>query len=1120
MIESIIKIFSASERMADLSQSARSHQSVQAANISPSARAFIVRQWIESQRSILCVLSDAEQAQLFYSDIMTIAANESIMLFPFHDKALWSELGPSSENIGRKLLSLKALVSQPLTVIITSIPALLEKVASPTYLRQSMLYLNPGEEVDFEDLIETLVTMGYVREQRVEQPGEMSVRGGLIDLYAYEEANPCRIEFFANTIESIREFDVESQRSLSQRASLSIVSPGAVGLYGPVFDHTLENSHLDGSLLDYLAKDAILFLSEPALFSAILQNVEKDLQVRYQTFLEDHGVTRQVPFGYFYQSPDVLLSQLDRFQQIKFDSFAPSNDSPVISFTIQSCGNFAGNIKLLKKETEDALNVADKEGGKAFVYIFCDSESQTLSMQELLRQEKFPDRVQAALLNLSAGFIWPDQHLYCYTSREIYSRISRRRGDRLSKRRISFSELSALKEGDIVVHVDYGVGIFRGLHNIDAYGKQRECIKIEYLEGDNLYVPLEKMDRVQKYSCQEGVVPVLSKLGGKDWDRLKNKTKSRVKEIAQQLIKLYALRKLKEGYSFSSDHIWQMELEASFIYEETPDQLTAVQEIKKDMEKPVPMDRLVCGDVGFGKTEVAVRAAFKAVNDGKQVAVMVPTTVLAQQHFITFSERLQPYPVRIELLNRFRKPALQREIIKNLREGRVDLIVGTHRLLSADVRFKDLGLLIIDEEHKFGVLHKERIKILKASVDTLTLSATPIPRTMHLALMGARDMSVINTPPSNRHPIKTEVCRFDKDLIREMILKEIDRGGQVFFVHNRIQTIYGMANLLRDLVPEAKFRVAHGKMDGSELEKIMLDFSEGKIQCLVSTMIIESGIDVPNANTLIVNRADRFGLAQLYQLRGRVGRSEQQAYAYLLIPALHKLNHGAIKRLQTIQEFTHLGSGYKIAMRDMEIRGMGNIFGAEQSGYINALGYELYSKIMEEAILELRKEMNLPPSQPVEETRPIIESRVEMPADVFLPAQYVPAASDRVDVYKRLVETNKEQDIEDLRNEVIDRFGPMPAAAVDLFDFVQLKLLARRSLVEEVQFKNGSFTGKFHTPSLPDKEHFSPWLHKILEKACCEFELKQDKNALYFIVNTSRQHNPIATAKKFLQSLI
>jgi transcription-repair coupling factor (superfamily II helicase) len=1117
ILEQLHTLFAHSRPVKELRQRLGEEREITLTGTTVASRAFILPQLYDRASTILCVLETTEAALQIYQDLLEISRPSTIFFFPPHGKQTWSELGPLTESVGRRLLALKAMLNGDAQVVVTCLAALIEKVADPATMRRAQLYLRQGDEIPFEDLIENLVVMGYVRELRVEQPGEMSVRGGLIDIFLFEEANPCRIEFFGDSIESIRDFDVETQRSTQHREALAILPPHGNGLYGPVVDHPLDNIALNSTLLRYLPNDTIVMIQEPALVSAVLADVEEDLQVRTQTFIEDHRLQEHISYDQLYEPYERVVEQINSHQRLLLATF--NQNEAAIDFQIQTCNHFAGNLKLLKNELEHYAITAKRSTEQPLLYILCDSDGQTQRLAELFSQEGFPEEAKAETLNVSEGFVWPEYFAAFYTSREVYSRLRSPKGDRISKRKVSLNELVALKDGDVIVHVDYGVGIFRGLHTIDAYGKQRECIKIEYQEGDNLYVPLEKMDRVQKYSSSEGVAPTLSKLGGKEWEKLKSKTKSRVKEIAGQLIKLYALRKLKAGFSYAEDTMWQKELEASFLYEETEDQLAAVKEIKQDMEKPVPMDRLICGDVGFGKTELAVRAAFKAIAANKQVAVLVPTTVLAQQHFMTFSERLQSYPVRIELLNRFRKPTIQKEIVKRLGAGQVDLVIGTHRLLSGDVQFHDLGLLVVDEEHKFGVMHKEKLKLLKANVDTLTLSATPIPRTMHLALMGARDMSVINTPPPNRRPIKTEVCRFDKEHIREVILKEVERGGQVFFVHNRVQTIHGITSMLRELVPEVTFTTAHGQMEGEELEKIMLDFSEGKIQVLVSTMIIESGIDVPNANTLIVNRADRLGLAQLYQLRGRVGRSDQQAFAYFLIPSLRKLNRNAIKRLQTIQEYTHLGSGYKIAMRDMEIRGMGNIFGAEQSGYINALGYELYAKIIEEAIKELRQEMNLAPTTVAKAQEPKFDSRVEMPVDAFLPATFVPAASDRVDIYKRLIEAADEQDVEALQNEVIDRFGPMPVPANDLFDFILIKLYAKRSLVEELQFRNGQFIGKFHAASLPKKEHFPSWVHKMIEKASIEFDLKQEKDSLYFIINTSKKHNPIETVKKFLQSI-
>ena len=692
------------------------------------------------------------------------------------------------------------------------------------------------------------------------------------------------------------------------------------------------------------------------------------------------------------------------------------------------------------------------------------------------------------------------------------------RADRIDKRTISFREQLSIHKGDYIVHEEFGIGLFKAVEKITAYGRNQECLKIEYLEGDILFVPLEKMDKIQKYSSSDGAIPTLNKLGSPNWEKLKKRTKKKMKEIAAELIKLYATRKTRSGFAFSEDTVWQKELEASFQFEETVDQLGAIQDVKDDMQQARPMDRLICGDVGYGKTEVAVRAAFKAINEGKQVAILVPTTILAQQHFDTFSQRLLRFPVRVELLSRFKTPAQQKQTLEKAASGAVDLVVGTHRLLSKDVHFKDLGLLIVDEEQRFGVMHKEKLKLLKQTVDTLTLSATPIPRTMHMALMGAKDMSIINSPPQNRMPVKTEVSRFDHDLIRESILRELDRGGQVFFVHNRVKSIYGIAAMLNELVPEAKTVVAHGQMRGHELEKAMLKFVSGQVQILVSTMIIENGIDLPKANTLIINRADKLGLAQLYQLRGRVGRSDRQAYAYLLIPPVRKLTRDAIKRLQTIQEYSELGAGYKIAMRDLEIRGAGNVFGAEQTGFVNALGYELYTKIIKESVDEIRNDFNF--DVETIEQKSVFDVNIECKVNAFLPEEYVASAPERVDIYRRLVRSHDAEGVNDLQSELVDRFGDLPKAALNLFEYIHVKNLASAAKIKKLKIKKKMLQGSFDYGIIPQGDGFRPWLGAIVAHAPDTFEIKHEANELGFEMALPPDSNELTAVKKFLQKIV
>lgn len=1116
----ITNLFAASPCGRQLERHMQEAQHVVVQDCYGAARAFLIRHLFRTRHTaMLCLFPDSEEARQFYEDLLALLPEGRVVHFTAHGRQMWNEVGPLALTIGQRIHTLKSLLDGDPVVVVTSAAALLEKTIPPQQLRNNRRVLQTGQAYDFSELVEYLVLSGYVRESRVDAPGDLAVRGGLVDLYPYEETNPLRLEFFGDRLESIREFDVETQLSIAQRQTLSLLPLAAAGLHGPYIELSTEIPAYSATLVDYFPENAMQVLFDKTLYNNELENIIADNSVRFETFVQDHNLAH-FHYSDFYAGAEEIQKQAQCLQTIEINIFKQETAFPVLSLATLRNSHFAGNLSLLRQEVATQEQLAAAAGQKALIAVLCDSDTQAARMRDLLIQEQFPPEVAVAALNLSEGFQWPEQYCTVYTNREIYGRVRIGKTDKSGRRSMAFADLLKIKEGDFVVHTEYGVGVFQGLKQIAVYGKTRECIQIEYADGDKLYVPLEKMDRVQKYASRDGYVPALNKLGGKEWERLKSRTKARVKETAEQLIKLYAVRKMRPGHAFSTDSIWQKELEASFIYDETLDQLSAIAEIKKDMEKPVPMDRLVCGDVGFGKTEVAVRAAFKALNDGKQVAVLVPTTVLAQQHLATFNERLGKFPVRLAALSRFKTSRQQAELLAEVETGEIDLIIGTHRLLSKDIKFKDLGLLIVDEEQKFGVLHKERLKLLKANVDTLTLSATPIPRTLHMSLMGARDMSLINTPPGNRLAIKTEVCRYDKELIREVMLREAERKGQIFFVHNRVATIHAMAHLLRQLVPELTFGVAHGQMEARELEKVMIAFTESKIQCLVSTMIIESGIDVPNCNTLIVNRADRLGLAQLYQLRGRVGRSNQQAYAYFLVPAVRKLTRTAIKRLQTIQEYSHLGSGYKIAMRDLEIRGAGNIFGAEQSGFVDALGYELYAKIIEEAVQELRQDLHLQPAAQPDQTTTVPDARVEIQSDAFLPPDYVPAAADRVDIYKRLIEARDISALEQLEREILDRFGPLPAPARNLIDYVTVKMLARHNGLEEVGIRNGRIIGRFNPAIIPERELFRPWIGKMVQKACFPFELKQKDKDLMFEVHDLHPGPTLAQLKMFLQSIL
>jgi len=694
--------------------------------------------------------------------------------------------------------------------------------------------------------------------------------------------------------------------------------------------------------------------------------------------------------------------------------------------------------------------------------------------------------------------------LVVLTDHQIFSRYFWRRRKRRFNEGIALSSYSALSVRDFVVHIDHGIGRYAGLETLEVDRKKRECLKLLYQGDDKLYVPIEEFNRVHKFVGKEGA-PSLSKLGGTSWENLKKRTKKAIQDMAQELIQLYAERKAKPGIAFSPDTVWQKELEASFIYEETPDQLASIDAVKKDMEQSIPADRLICGDVGYGKTEVGVRAAFKAVMDGKQVAVLVPTTILAQQHFVTFSERLKSFPVNVQMLSRFKSRKEQKEIVSSLKEGRMDVVVGTHRLIQKDVRFKDLGLLIVDEEQRFGVTHKEKIKKLRRLVDVITLTATPIPRTLQLSLLGARDMSIINTPPKERLPIHTEITKFDKKLIADAILREVDRGGQVYFVHNRVQTIEAMYRFLKDLVPQIRIAVAHGQMEENLLEKVMLDFLNRRYDLLLVTSIIESGIDIPSVNTIIIDRADRFGLAQLYQLRGRVGRSNVRAYAYLLIPKVKLLTQSARKRLKALEQFTQLGSGFHLALRDLEIRGAGNLLGAQQHGFIEEVGFDLYCRLLDEAVRELKGE----------KIERLPEVKIQFDLDIYIPDSYIPDSQQRVEIYKKLSEAKSVEEVKEVEAETVDRFGNPPQEVEDLLNFTRVKITASHLGIFRLSLKKDILMLEFS----PDKKIGKKEIQNLRQKINLPLEFAVDKTLKLYVDLKKADEKKALFVKNLLQRL-
>jgi transcription-repair coupling factor (superfamily II helicase) len=1007
----------------------------------------------------LVITSSPDESWRIYEDLISFLGEEMVKLFPSWEILPYELKIPHSEVLGRRLESLYDLAAGDSPVVVCTVRACLEKTIPPQELKKKSLILTVGESADIDDLAHQLLHLGFKRFPQVEEIGTFSIKGGILDVFPYSSPDPVRVEFFGDQMESIRTFSVLDQRSIQKINSTLILpkrevlvtdrkleeclsrlkSPQAESLREKIRFHE-EVPGLEwlaslfglpeAQILDYLSEDSVIFLDEPAVIQGELDKIYKETG---RLFEEARHKGEAVPEpGALWGNPGSLFGKTDKFRTVEHLSLGEKKES--IKVGIREPEVFGGNVELLRRSVEGYLLQKQK------VFLFCDNVGQKDRLAELLGGSA--DGIAWQVKNLSGGFSFPEIDVVILTDHQIFSRYFWRRRRRRFNEGIALSSYSALSLGDFVVHIDHGIGKYAGLETLEVDERKRECLKLVYQSEDKLYVPIEEFNRVHKFVGKEGA-PSLSKLGGTAWENLKKRTKKTIQDMAQELIQLYAERKAKPGLAFSPDTVWQKELEASFIYEETPDQLTAIDAAKIDMEQGTPADRLVCGDVGYGKTEVAVRAAFKAVMDGKQVAVLVPTTILAQQHLVTFSERLKSFPVNVGMLSRFKSRKEQKAILQNLQEGKLDVVIGTHRLIQKDVGFKDLGLLIIDEEQRFGVAHKEKIKHLRRLVDVITLTATPIPRTLQLSLLGARDMSIINTPPKDRLPIHTEIVEFDKKLIADAIVREVDRGGQVYFVHNRVQTIEAMCRFLHDLVPQIRIAIAHGQMEESLLESVMLDFLNHRYDLLLVTSIIESGIDIPSVNTVIIDRADRFGLAQLYQLRGRVGRSNVRAYAYLLIPKVKLLTDTARKRLKALEQFTQLGSGFHLALRDLEIRGAGNLLGAQQHGFIEEVGFDLYCRLLDEAVKELKGE----PAEGLPQVK------MEFDLDTYIPESYVPDSQQRVDIYRKLSEAKSVEGIKEVEAEVADRFGTPPKEVQDLLNFTCSKILAARMRISRLSLK-------------------------------------------------------------------
>jgi transcription-repair coupling factor (superfamily II helicase) len=1036
---------------------------------------------------LLLITSSIEKAEMIRDDCATLIGEANVRYLgrrPTHEAETLDV-----DSTVAQVEALRALVTGRAIVIVASPQSIVAPVPLPARFSENLIDLPVKSEYGFARLHNELERLGFEKKDFVEGYGDYSIRGGIIDVFPYIGSNPIRIEFWGDTIESIREFDILSQRSIKELQVATLV-PDVGGLSAE-----REVVGKAGMVFDYLQADAFVILDEPEIVQKEIEELREEGVERILDWEEAERRMRRFPRAVHSVLGTSWHDAADGGLRIDFGAVR----QPAIN----------GSIKALVSE----MDRLTREGIQ--VFLTCDTPAEADRLKELIWEEyarlstEIEKRPQLQILSetLHSGFLFPAARLAVFTEHEIFGRI-RRRGRVVRRRFRGFSakELQQLRRGDFVVHVDYGIGRFSGLQKIKVGGAEQEAMRIHYLDDDVLYVNLNYIDRVQKYSSQEGHVPKLSKLGGADWERLKSKAKRRIKDIARDLIRLYARRKLDKGFAFSPDSHWQKELEASFIYEDTPDQERATLEVKRDMESEAPMDRLICGDVGFGKTEVAVRAAFKAALDGRQTAVLVPTTILAEQHYRTFLDRLERYTVRVEFLSRFKTKKQQAAILGALAAGAIDIVIGTHRLLSKDVKFKDLGLLIVDEEHRFGVAAKEKLRQLKASVDTMTLTATPIPRTLQFSLLGSRDISLINTPPRNRLPIITEIAPYDWKIIRAAVLRELHRGGQVFFVHDRVHNIGQILQLLTQHLPGVRSAIAHGQMPDRQLEQVIVDFLERKYDVLISTKIIESGIDMPNVNTIIVNRSDNFGLAELYQLRGRVGRSNLQAYAYLLTPPFSVLPKKTLRRLQAIEEFTELGSGFNLAMRDLEIRGAGNLLGTEQSGFIVEMGFEMYERVMKEAVEELRNEEFtevLPETAPRAEP-PGVQTIIDSDIDAYIPDIYLEADAERLDIYRRLSRAVDPEQIEGIRTELRDRFGEYPEEVENLCLTVELRLAAMKAGIRKLTLRESRLTlllpsadeAWFYDSTDSQRSRFQRMIDDLAKMPDLHYRLQQEGNDL------------------------
>ena len=1069
----------------------------------------------------LLILNDKEQAAYHLNDLENILGDQNVLFYPGSYRRPYQIEQTDNANVLLRSEVLNRINSRKKPALIVTYPeALFEKVVTKKELEKNTLKISVGEQLSIDFVNEVLFEYNFKRVDFVTEPGEFSVRGGILDVFSFSNDEPYRIEFFGDEIDSIRTFDVETQLSLEQLKKVFVI---------PNVENKLLEENRE-SFLKYISGKTVICLKDQEIVNSAIDSLFSKATKAYNDL---QGEVKRISPEALFCTSGLLKKQFEAFKTITLASSNPhglrqkagdkatDNTLKLISFNTTPQPSFNKQFDLLIED----LNQNTVKGYTN--YIFCASEQQAKRFEDIFADAKVDvTQFETVVFPLYQGFIDHQSKHICYTDHQVFERYHKfsLKNGYAKKQAITLKELTNLVVGDYVTHIDHGIGKFGGLQKIEVEGKQQEAIKLIYGERDILYLSIHSLHKISKYTGKDGTVPKIYKLGSAAWKKLKQKTKARVKHIAFNLIELYAKRRLEKGFQYDPDSYLQHELESSFIFEDTPDQSTATADVKADMESERPMDRLICGDVGFGKTEVAVRAAFKAVDNGKQVAILVPTTILAFQHFKTFSERLEAMPVKVDYLNRFRTAKERKAVLENLKSGRLDIVIGTHQLVSKAIEFKDLGLLIIDEEQKFGVAVKDKLKTIKENVDTLTLTATPIPRTLQFSLMAARDLSVITTPPPNRHPVETNVIRFGEEIIRDAIIYEISRGGQTFFVHNRIENIKEVAGMIQRLVPDAKIGIGHGQLEGKKLEALMLGFMNNEFDVLVATTIIESGLDVSNANTIFINNANNFGLSDLHQMRGRVGRSNKKAFCYFITPPYSAMTDDARKRITALEQFSDLGSGINIAMKDLEIRGAGDLLGGEQSGFINEIGFETYQKILAEAIQELKekefKDLYEQTDADFKNRTFVKEVTIDTDFEILFPDEYINNITERLNLYTKLNQVKDQAGLEAFQKTLEDRFGELPLQVISLFDSVRIKWIAIKMGIERVIIKQGRFIGYFISDQQSDfyqTEGFSKVLNFAQNNpSSVKIKEKNTRNGLRLLL-TIEQVSSISKVLSILQ---